>query len=147
MSYPYPYFTKTAPLRESYGRWETRSQHGQVLAKTSTVAVVETREESGEKGNRSLLEPLRVLCSTQALSIRMICISLFLFESLKQNFHIGLFPQRKFPYSLEFPHWLNSKQIKSCSRDTGISNHALFIGLRTDGSPPVKITPFDHTSP
>lgn len=96
---------------------------------------------------RSLLEPLRVLCSPQALSIRMICISLFLFESLKQNFHIGLFPQRKFPYYLEFPLWLNSKQIKSCIRDTGISNHALFIGLRTDGSPRMKITPLDHTSP
>lgn len=59
---------------------------------------------------RRLLKHFCVLCFTQALSIiRVICISLFLFESLKENFHIvwifspkknsilfGIFPLVKF---------------------------------------------------
>lgn len=81
MLYPYPFFTKTAHSGDP----------GLVRAKSTMAAVVEDGEESGgEKVMKNCWNPSCVLCSTWALSIiRMICISLFLFESLAISILLG----------------------------------------------------------
>lgn len=55
----------------------------------TAAVVVKRRGPRREETVRRLLEAFRTLCSTQALcSIRMICISLFLFWIFEKNFHI-----------------------------------------------------------